>query len=178
MRRIALPLIILLVCSTGISAQQSAADAPASKDDVQRYLDVMHRREMMDKMLDQMSKVQRQMIHQQYLNDKDKLPPDFEENMNSFLEKTLRSFPWQQVLDSMVPVYQKHFSKGDLQALSDFYASLVGQKVIRELPAITAEAMQEMMPLMQKQMAEMTERLQRQMAQMRMDSGAKNAPKT
>jgi len=178
MRRIALPLLLLLVCSTGISAQQNPADALASKEDVQKYLDVMHSREMLDKTLDQMLKVQRQMIHEQYLKDKNKLPADFEERMNSFLEETLKSFPWQQVLDSMVPVYQKHFSKGDLQALSDFYSSPVGQEVIRELPAISAEAMQEMMPLMQKQMAEMTGRLQKQIAQMTKEAGAKISPKS
>lgn len=133
---------------------------------------------MLDKTLDQMFEVQRQMIHEQYLKDKNKLPADFEERMNSFLAETLKSFPWQQVLDSMVPVYQKHFSKGDLQALSDFYSSPVGQKVIRELPAISAEAMQEMMPLLQKQMAEMTGRLQKQIAQMTKEAGAKISPKS
>lgn len=40
-----------------------------------------------------------------------------------------------------VPIYAKHFSDADLQALIDFYSSPVGKRVISEMPAVTQESM-------------------------------------
>jgi hypothetical protein len=50
--------------------------------------------------------------------------------------------------------------------------------MIRELPAITAESMQVVMPLVQKQMASITERVRQEVAQMIKDSEGKPAPKS
>jgi hypothetical protein len=55
----------------------------------------------------------------------------------------------------MVPVYQRHLSKGDVSAMQAFYETPTGQKLLREQPAMTAEAMQAMQPRMQKMMATM-----------------------
>ena len=41
----------------------------------------------------------------------------------------------------MIPIYQSHFSELDLNEIVAFYSSPVGQKVLREMPAISAEAM-------------------------------------
>lgn len=158
---------ILCLCTSLASfAQQTAADAPATKEDVQKYLEVMHSREMMLQMVDAMSKPMHQMLHEQYLKDKDKLPADFETRMNKMMDDTMKSFPWDEILESTVPVYQKHLTKGDVSALTAFYGTPTGQKILRELPAITAEAMQSMMPLMQKHVEAMTERMQQEVAQM------------
>jgi hypothetical protein len=160
------------------AAQQSAADVPATKEDVQKYLEVMHSREMMTKMMDAMSKPMHQMMHEQYLKDKDKLPADFEERMKKVMDDYMKNLPIEAMLQAMIPAYQKHLTKGDIDGLVAFYSSPTGQKVIQELPAITAEAMQSMMPLMRKQMDVMTERVQEQVAQMKKQSGVKPAAKS
>jgi hypothetical protein len=157
----------ILICAASISfAQQSAADSPASKEDVQKYLEVMHSREMVSKMLDAMTKPMHQMMHEQYEKNKDKLPPDFEARMDKEMEDILKNFPWDEILQSMVPVYQKHFTKGDIDSLVAFYSGPTGQKVLRELPAITAETMQKMMPILQQKMEAMQQRMQQQVAEM------------
>jgi hypothetical protein len=178
MKRLFLSCAACLVFALSAVAQQSPADTPATKEDIQRYLDVMHSREMMTKMMDAMSKPMHQMLHEQYLKDKDKLPADFEERMNKVMDDYLKSLPIEEMLQAMAPAYQKHFTKGDIDGLVAFYSSPTGQKVIQELPAITAEAMQAIMPLMRKQMDVMTERLQEQIAQMIKDSGAKPGGKS
>jgi hypothetical protein len=166
MKRIFLPLIASLVFVMSALAQQSPADAPASKEDVQRYLDVMHSREMMGKMVEAMSKPMHQMMHEEFLKDKDKLPADFEQKMNKIMDDYMKNLPFDEMLQAMVPAYQKHFTKGDIDALVVFYSSSTGQKVIQELPAISAEAMQSIMPLMRKQIDAMTARVQLETAQM------------
>jgi len=49
-------------------------------------------------------------------------------------------YPVEDVLRDMVPVYQSHFSESDLDQILAFYSSPIGQKVLKEMPAMTAEA--------------------------------------
>jgi hypothetical protein len=177
MKRILLTGAIVLGMCGYIAAQQNPADVPATKEDVQRYLQIMHSREMMAKMADAMSKPMHQMMHEQYLKDKDKLPTDFEARMNKMMDDMFKALPWDDMLDATVPVYQKHFTKGDVDALVAFYSTPTGQKLIKELPEITAEAMQNMMPLLRKSMDTMNQRLQKEIAAMEQRHEGKN-PKT
>lgn len=154
---------------------QTASDAPATKEDIQRYLEVMHSREMMTKMVDAMSAPMHKMLHEQFLKDKDKLPPDFEDRMTRMMDDWMKSFPWDEMIDSMVPVYQKQFTKGDVNALIAFYSTPTGQKLLRDMPAIMQEAMGTMMPLLQKHIEAMKARAQEEVAQMMKDY--KPAPK-
>jgi hypothetical protein len=78
----------------------------------------------------------------------------------------MKDFPWDEMLQAMVPVYQKHFTKGDIDSLVAFYSGPTGQKVLRELPAITTESMQKMMPIMQQKMEAMQQRMLQQVAEM------------
>jgi hypothetical protein len=178
MKRFLLVLALSLVFLKVGDAQQSAAGAPASKEDVERYLQVMHSREMMTKMMDAMAKPMHQMIHEQFLKDQDKLPPDFEQRISRIMDDYMKNLPLEEMLQAMVPVYQKHLTKGDIDALVAFYSSPTGQKLIQELPAISAEAMQSMLPLMQKQMAEMTGRIQQEVALMLESSKPKPGQKS
>ena len=177
MKRLFVIATVFLVCASAGRAQQTASDSPATKEDIQRYFDVMHSREMMTKMVDAMTKPMHQMIHEQFMKDKDKLPPDFEERMNRMMDDNMRAFPWEEMLQAMVPVYQKHFTKGDVDALVAFYSAPTGQKMLREMPAIMAEAMESMMPLLRKQIDAMQQRMQQEVAQMIKDSEAKPGEK-
>lgn len=172
MRRILLATALCLSTPLlGLAQQttQNAFDAPATKEDIQKYLEVMHSREMMAKMVDAMSAPLHKMLHEQYLKDKDKLPPDFEERTAKMMDDSMKSFPWDEILNSMVPVYQKHFTKGDVNALVAFYSTPTGQKILRDMPAVMQEAMENMMPLMQKHMEAMKARAQQEVAQMMKD---------
>ena len=181
MRRILL-IALLGLCTPllGFARQtpQNVSDAPATKEDIQKYLDVMHSREMMGKMVDAMSAPIHKMFHEQFLKDKDKLPPDFEERTTKMFDDSMKSFPWGEILDSMVPVYQKHLTKGDVNALIAFYSSPTGQKLLRDMPAIMQEAMENMMPLMQKHLDAMKERMQQEVAQMMKDYKPGPKPKS
>src|SRR5215469_17160994 len=77
---------------------QTASDAPATREDIQKYLEVMHSREMMSKMVDAMSAPMHKMLHEQFLKDQDKLPPDFEDRITKMTDDMLKSFPWDEML--------------------------------------------------------------------------------
>ena len=70
----------------------------------------------------------------------------------------------------MTPVYQKHLTKGDVDALVTFYSSPTGQKVLKEMPAMTGEAMQASSGIMKKMMAQAQERVQTEIAQMQKET--------
>lgn len=166
MKRFVLTTSLCLVFVTLGAAQQNAPDSPATKDDVEKYLEVTHARDTMKQMMDVMTKQMHQMVHQQISKDIEKLPPDFETRMNKMMDDMLRNFPVDEMLEATIPVYQKHWTKGDVDAMVAFYSTPTGQKILRELPTTMAEAMQAMQPIMQKRTHEMMDRVQQEVAQM------------
>lgn len=165
MKRFALAVLVLLLFASISFAQQNPSDAPASKEDIEKYLDVMHARDMMKTMMDAMTKQLHQMTHEQ-LKKQPNLPPDAEARMDKMMDDMLKDFPIEDVLQVMIPVYQKHLTKGDVQVLTAFYSGPTGQKVLKEMPAITAEAMQASAGIIQKMMTQAQERVQSEIAQM------------
>jgi uncharacterized protein len=161
-------LVVAILCagfgSTGLA--QTAADAPASKEDVERYFQAVHSHEMMLKMMEAMSQPMHQAAHEQCERDKDKLPADCEARINKTLDAMMKEIPFDEMMQATVPAYQKHFSKGEMDALIAFYSTPTGQKVLLELPAVTAESMEAMMPIMRKSVEKMTERAQQEVAEM------------
>jgi uncharacterized protein len=131
---------------------------------LERLLSIMDSPERMNQMFAAISQQMHQMAHQEYLKDKDKLPADFEEQQNKLMDDMFKSMPWDEMIQAMVPSYQKHLTKGDIDSMVAFYSSPTGQKVLRELPAIMSEAMQSMMPIMQRYMATVKERVDQQTA--------------
>jgi hypothetical protein len=69
------------------------------------------------------------------------------------------------MLDAEVPIYEKHFTKGDVNALIAFYSSPTGQKMMRELPEIMSETMQSIMPMIQGQVEGIRVRVEQEFAQ-------------
>jgi hypothetical protein len=172
----ALIVVTLFLAFGGYCLAQTDADTPATKEDVQKYLDVMHSHDLMLQMVDAMSKPLHQMVHEDYLKNKDKLPPDFETRMNQMMDDMLKGMPFDEMMQSMVPTYQKHFTKGELNALTVFYGSPTGQKILREMPSIMAEGMESMMPIMRRNMERITQRMHQQTAEMLKQSDPKGAP--
>jgi hypothetical protein len=168
-------LVAAILCAgfswTGLA--QTAADAPASKDDVEKYFEVTHSHDMMLKMLDAMSKPMHQMAHEQCAKIQGKSPADCEAQINKSVDNMMKQIPFDEIMEAMVPAYQKHFTKGDMDALVAFYSAPTGQKILQELPAVMAEGMESMMPIMRKTIDGMTARTQQEIAQMMKDSPKK-----
>ncbi len=168
MKRFLIAGVAVLLCA-GFSLNglaQTAADAPATKEDVERYFKAVHSHDMMLKMMEAMSTPMHQAAHEQCERDKDKLPADCEARINKLLDGMMKEAPFDEMVEATVPAYQKHFTKGDMDALIAFYSAPTGQKVLRELPAVTAEGMEAMMPIMRKSVEKMTERAEKEVSRM------------
>jgi hypothetical protein len=160
MKRVCFILAVCLIISFPGLAQQAPADAPATQADVEKYLEVTHTREMVSQMMDAMAKPLDKMVHDEYLQHKDVLPPDYENHMSKMLHDMLGDMPWEQIIQAMMPAYQKHFTKGDMDALTAFYSTPTGQKILREMPGLMADSMETMMPLIQQHIEKVTARMQ------------------
>ena len=177
MRRSFLAALLCLTLGCCALAQQ-ADDTPATKEDVQRYFEITHSRDAVNKMMQAMLTPLHQMIHDDYVKDKDKLPEDYEARMNRRIDDLFGEMPWGDMFQAMIPAYQKHLSKGDINALIAFYSSPTGQKLQREMPAIMSEAMQSMLPLIRQHVEKVQDQLQQETAEMIKQSAQKQGQET
>ena len=56
--------------------------------------------------------------------------------MDEFNQKFVSAAPASSVTDAMVPIYASAFSTEDIQGLIQFYESPLGQRVVKNLPAV------------------------------------------
>jgi len=78
----------------------------------------------------------------------------------------LKEMPWQEMIEAEMPAFQKHLTKGDLNAIVAFYSTPTGQKLLHEMPEIMAESMEAMMPTLRRYIDRMTNRVQTEVAEM------------
>jgi hypothetical protein len=102
------------------------------------------------------------MTHEQYMKHQDELPAGYEAKMNAMMDDMFSNMPMDEMMQAMIPAYQKHFTKGDIDNLVAFYSSPTGAKLLQEMPAIMAEAMQDMMPIMTKYVDTVQTRLKKE----------------
>ncbi|SPF48923.1 hypothetical protein SBA1_90059 [Candidatus Sulfotelmatobacter kueseliae] len=161
------PVLIALAClAFVVPAFAQTAEEPASRDDVILLLRTMGSHDTMRRTMEAMLKPMHQMYHEQYVKEKDKLPPDFELRMDKMMDEMMKNMPLDEIMQAMVPAYQKHFTHGDIEALNAFYSSPVGQKFLEQSPAVTAEAMQAMIPIMTKYGQQWQGRMQQEVQEM------------
>lgn len=155
MKRLFFAIVFAALSVTGFA---QGADEPASKDDILMYLRTMHSHDMLQKVMQVQVQSMRQLFHDM-LEKEGKLPADFDSRFNQVMEDLVKNMPMDELIQAMIPAYQKHFTKGDIEAMNTFYSSPVGQKVIEELPAVIQEGSQAAMPLMGKYVQDWRDRI-------------------
>ena len=143
-------------------AQVSAEDSPATSADVERYFQIVKSHDMMKTLMATMTQSMHQLVHEQYVKHQDELPADYELKLTAMMDDMFDKMPMDEMMQAMIPAYQKHLSKADIDNLVAFYSSPTGEKVLREMPSMMAEAMQDMMPIMTKYMDGVQQRLLRE----------------
>jgi hypothetical protein len=133
--------LVLVFPILSVAQQPTDSDVP-DKADVLKFLDLMQAKAQMVRVLTGMAKEMRLGAEKQY---KEKVPdatPQQLAKVDELFDGFFNTLPIDQMVDAIVPIYQKHLTKTDLAAITAFYSSPAGQKILREMPAIMAEAMQ------------------------------------
>lgn len=171
--RISLIAALCFVLSAPCLAQTADTD-PATKDDVIQYFRTMHSFDLIQKMAEVQSQAMQKLLRDQLAKEKGGAPADFNSHWKKLMGDFVKNMPVDEMTQAMIPAYQSHFTRGDIAAMSAFYSSPVGQKVLQELPAVSQEGLNAMMPILSKYVAAWKERMQRELRGA--DSGSSNPP--
>jgi hypothetical protein len=178
-RRFRLLAVLLVLFTThAIFGQQSpTASARASRQDVLKLFKVMHIHDQMRSVMDSMTKQQSALVHETMKKRYPQIADERLEQFDAMMEESMRDFPVDAIIDDLIPVYQKHLTRKDVSAMNVFYSSPTGQKLLREMPAMTEESMQLSYGRMQKQMDAMMDRMQKMMKEEEPDKKPKSPAK-
>ena len=137
---------IAFVVSGGWSQVAVPNDAPATKEDVEKLLVALQVRERTQDIMENSRKRTKTMMADILRKEVPEASPEqltqLQDMIKEMIDGVYQDYPIDAVLQDMVPIYQRHLTESDANELIAFYSSPVGRKVLRELPAITAEAMQ------------------------------------
>jgi hypothetical protein len=141
----------LLALSLCAGAQTTVSIAPdtASKEDVKKLFDVMASREQMSRTMQQVFAQMRSLNRDELKKKRPDITQEELARMDRESEDVIKNFPLDAMLSDMVPIYQRHFTKSEIDALIAFYSSPPGQKFLHEMPAVTAETMRAVYPRIQ-----------------------------
>lgn len=133
-----------------IPASERASDA-----DIDRLLEVMDLKSMMEGMMKQMGDAQSAMVAEafgQELSDADRV------RMQDILAKTnaitRKHLSWQALEPIMRRIYAQVFSKREVDAMVAFYSTPEGTSMLKKMPQAMALSMQEMQPIARDTMSE------------------------
>jgi uncharacterized protein len=143
-------IVALSVCAAGQATVSIAPDA-ASKEDVKKLFDVMASREQMAQMMQQLFAQMRTMNREQLKKSHPEITDAELTRRDRESEDLIKNFPIEEMMNDMVPIYQRHFTKSEIEGLTAFYSSPTGQKFLHEMPAVTAETMRVSYPRIQAQ---------------------------
>jgi hypothetical protein len=150
---------LLFLGSTGWAQQTPSERAPASREDVLQLFDVMHLRDQMKWVMNQVSAQMKSMSHDQLRKRDPEITDEEIAKLDTQSDELIKGMPIDGMLDDMIPVYQEHLSKSDVIAMVGFYSSPTGQKILKEMPAMTAEGMQAVQPRVRKVMDEAMDKI-------------------
>jgi hypothetical protein len=150
--------MLLLAAFSPLLAQ---SDTPATREDVLQLFNVMKIHEQMSSVMTTIAAQQRSMMHEGMRKHFPQVTDEELARLDKFTADTMKEMPIDGMLDDMIPVYQKHLSKADVDAMGAFYSSPTGQKLLREMPAMTAESMQAAGPRIQAMMEKVMDRAEK-----------------
>jgi uncharacterized protein len=154
-------LLVLLWVLAVVPYGFAQADAPASREDVLQLFDTMKIREQMTMVMESVAKQQHTMLRDTMRKRFPQITDQELAHLDQFSADIIKDLPIDGMLDDMIPVYQKHLTKADVDAMGAFYASATGQKLLKEMPAMTAESMQAARPRIQAMMDKVMDRAEK-----------------
>lgn len=110
----------------GAASASAAPLHPATEEQVREYFQVVHLDKAVHGAMEQMLNASRATA-----------PPYFPDSVWEDMSKTFASY---DLLAEMVPIYQRHISQEDMDAILKFYRTDSGRRLLEAQPAMVAEA--------------------------------------
>ena len=185
MLRVSSLLLILLAVSPAFAQQsvaeaaaqsraaaeaRKAAAAPPTREDVLKLFDLLQITKTMDAVINatkqQSVEIAEQMIREKMPDATPEEKKQFREMMDEVMRQALGPAAINEMLEATIPVYQRHLTKADLDAMVAFYSSPVGQKILHEQPAMVQESMEASAGIQQRIARSMFQKIDERMVKM------------
>ena len=169
----------LSCCFAGVLHAQAQPDnSPATREDILKLLTVMDTQAQVKQTMQQVMAQSQVMAHQAMKKRHPEMTAEQLARMDKESAEIARTFPVEQIVEDMIPVYQRHLTKADVEAMIGFYSSPSGKKILHDMPAIMAESMEAVYPRLQKNIDDIMRRLDEKAEEEEKKSNpAKPAPK-
>jgi hypothetical protein len=155
-----------------IFGQQNAAEAAAqaksntalspnapTHDQVMTLLDLLQIRKNIVVMMDGMKKVMKDAAEQGFRERVPDPTPQQLQTLSGMVDDIMADLPIDEMVEAMVPIYQRHLTRSDIEEVIRFYSSPVGQKLLREQPQMIQEGMQAGAQIQQKRVGAMMDKI-------------------
>jgi hypothetical protein len=188
--RKAVLLLFLVLGSLPLCAQQSVAEIAAqakaahalpanapTREQVLTLFDLLQVRQNMAAMMDGVKKAAQAGAEQSFRQRVPDPTPKQLELLNKLMEDAFGDMPLNELVDAIVPVYQSHLTKSDIDEIIRFYSSPVGQKLLREQPQMMQEGMKAASEIQQKRMEGISQKMEQRMRELEASQDNSPAPK-
>jgi hypothetical protein len=177
----ALSLPTLAQKTSGAPRKSAARSAVAqnekpSTEQVLQLLDLLRVKESIQISVDAMKEEMKGTAEQSF---REKIPNPTAEQLQSVhavVDDVFKTLVLDDLITDVVPIYQRHLTRSDVQAMITFYSSPAGKKIMREQPAIIKESMQATAAGQQKKMEVLLARLDLRVQRLIEDEQNKTAP--
>jgi hypothetical protein len=178
MRRFAfLFAITAIVCSLAASAQTSAPPKPmvapaiqpipemqrALTDEIKALFESMNVKQQFETVMTTMQGQMNNMITDMLKKQAPPPSPKAIAETRAMMDEESKIVNISELLDEMVPIYQKYLTRDEIASIRMFYESPPGKSLIAKSPVIGQEFMQQVMPKEMKKMQAEMERMQQRM---------------
>jgi hypothetical protein len=151
-------LIVILLCALlpASTAFAQLPNDPATKEDVQKLFEVMHSRKQFESLIvvfkQQLPALTQSIRSKQLPNATPEETAKLNSYVDSLTDTMFNKLPYDELMQALMPAYQHHFTHQEVEEITRFYSSAVGQKTLSEMPAVMNEYMTAARPVMQKWM--------------------------
>ena len=185
-------LVTVMLCASATAFAQTSATtliavAPEQKEAVKELLDAMNFKKMMSQMAGAMAVNMPQMVDQMVAASDTSMTVEQKAEVRKLAAKSgetmtksmidLYNDPQivQGMEDIMARAYGSNFAVDEIKAMTAFYSSLAGKKMLATQPQITQQSMPEIMALMAPRMKEVMAKMAKDIAEQAKQQGAASA---
>ncbi len=173
--------IFAILCLSVLASRAGIAQTPASpdtpsKEEVLRFIDLLQIRSRMVQLMDGMKSGMKTGAEAGL---KQQLPDPTPEQLaraDALADTVFKDLPIDEMIDAMIPIYQRHLTKTDLDSVIVFYSTPAGQRLLKEQPAMMAEGMKAGQDIMLKKIPDLTRRLNAEVARLAKEEAQKAPP--
>jgi len=138
-----------------------SADAP-TRDQVMTLFDLLQVRRNMSAMLQNMKQIASQAAEEDFRKRVPNPTPKQLALLHGMFDDVI-DMPLDEMVNAMIPIYQRHLTRNDIEEIIRFYSSPAGQKFLSEQPKMLQEAMQAGGDIQRKRMDEINAKLHERM---------------